>query len=68
MAVNEPDVMAAAATVLSPDGTDRARDHVVAEMVVALFKTTGIVPDEAQDLDVVVEQIRMFESAIDALG
>jgi len=67
MAVSEPDVMAAAATVLSPDGIDPVRDRIVAEVVVAMFKATGE-NTEGLPLDEVVTRIRMFADAIDRLG
>jgi hypothetical protein len=68
MGVTDPDVLAAAATVLSPDGTDPGRDRIVAEVVVAMFKTNGLVPHgEEQDLDVVITQMRRFQAALDEM-
>lgn len=65
MGVTDPDVLAAAASVLSPGGSDPTRDRIVAEVVVAVFRTTGIVPDGDQDLDLLIGQMRMFEAMLD---
>lgn len=65
MGIEEPDVLAAAATVLSPGGTDPVRDRIVAEVVVALFRATdGVEVEDNADLDVVVTGMREFYSLV----